>query len=126
MITHYAEFPPCKSDLLKHYGYLSFQTALINVDIIGIRIVKSYEVVVITYRSANKTGFIYEGGNLTQEQVLRVYKDAPEDKNDLENWEQSMDGKIEILVPAKNNYVFINDREVVRSGKMQTVSRKKK
>lgn len=115
MITHFAEFPPCKTDLQKHYGYLSFQTALINVDIIGIRIVKSYEIVVITYRGANKTGFIYEGGSLTEEQVLRVYKDAPENRNNLEEWEKSMEGKIEILVPAKNNYVFINDREVART-----------
>lgn len=104
--------PNDKKELREKFGFLSFQTALINVDVVGIRIVKSYEVVIITYFGAWKTGFIYEGGNLTQAQAFKVYSDVPNNYNDLAQWEKSMEGKIEILVPQRDNYVFINDKEV--------------
>ena len=106
------EFPLLKEQLMKDFGYISFQLALANVDIIGIRIVKSYEIVIITYSKSQKTGFIYEEGNLTPEQVHIVYKDVPTDRNELEDFEKRMDGKVEVLHPPKRNYVFVNDREV--------------
>ena len=54
------EFPLLKEQLMKDFGYISFQLALANVDIIGIRILKSYEIVIITYSKSQKTGFIYK------------------------------------------------------------------
>lgn len=113
------EFPVSKKQLIESFGFLSFQTALINIDLVAIRIIKSYEVVVIAFRGSKKVGFIYEGGTLTSQQVLRVFSDVPEDWNHLESWENSMGGKIELLYPAKGNYVFINDKEVVEAGKKQ-------
>lgn len=107
-----AEFPLMKDQLMKDFGYLSFQLALVNVDIIGIRILKSYETVIITFRGAHKTGFIYEGGNLKPSQVLRVFQDVPEDRNQLPEYEKSLGDKVEILLPPKDNYVFINEREI--------------
>lgn len=106
------EFPLLKEQLMKDFGYISFQLALANVDIIGIRILKSYEVVIITYSKSIKTGFIYEGGDLTPDQVYIVYKDVPDDRNHLEVYEETMADKVEVLQPPKRNYVFVNDREV--------------
>ncbi|UJF29872.1 hypothetical protein L0B70_00320 [Kaistella sp. 97-N-M2] len=106
------EFPLLKDQLMKDFGYISFQLALANVDVIGIRIRKSFEVVVITFSKATKTGFIYEGGNLTPEQVFKVFQDVPADRNFLEEYEENMAGKVEVLVPPKRNYVFVSDREV--------------
>ena len=106
------EFPLLKEQLMKEFGYISFQLALANVDIIGIRILKSYEVVIITYSKSQKTGFIYEEGNLTPEQVYIVYKDVPSDRNLLADYEKTMADKVEVLQPPKRNYVFVNEAEV--------------
>lgn len=107
-----AELPLMKDQLMKDFGYLSFQLALVNVDIIGIRIKKSQETVIITFRAAHKTGFIYEGGDLSPEQVFRVFQDVPADRNNLPEYEKNLGEKVEILQPPKNNYVFINDLEI--------------
>lgn len=107
-----SEFPLQKDQLMKEFGYISFQLVLANVDIIGIRIRKSFEMVVITFSKAQKTGFIYEGGNLTPDQVFKVFQDVPTDRNFLEEYEQSLGDKVEIIQPPKHNYVFVNENEV--------------
>ncbi|MBO6184232.1 MAG: hypothetical protein J6O88_05980 [Chryseobacterium sp.] len=114
METKYASFPPFKKDLKNLFGYLSFNVTLINIDVIGIRLLGKFkdEVVVITFRGATKNGFIYEGPGLSMEQAINVYKDVPDDINDLEEYEKRFFGKVEVLVPRKDNYVFINDMEI--------------
>ena len=52
---------------------------------------------------------MYEGGNLTIAQQKQFFDDAPNDINELKNFENEMAGRIEILVPPKDNYVFVND-----------------
>lgn len=116
--------PPFRSTLKKEFGYLSFQCVLANVDVIGIRINKNYECVIITYRSAYKTGFIYEGGNLTPEQVFAVFKDAPEDKNNLDEWAEKRKGKVTVLIPPKDNYVFVLDDVVTTRTVLQQAQQK--
>lgn len=105
-------FPLHKAEIMKDFGYISFQLILANVDVIGIRILKSFEVVVITFLKSQKTGFIYEGGNLSAEQVLRVYQDVPEDRNNLAEYEKNLGDKVEVLHPPKHNYVFVTDNTV--------------
>lgn len=105
-------FPLHKEEIMKDFGYISFQLVLANVDIIGIRILKSYEIVTITFCKNQKTGFIYEGGNLTEEQVFRVYQDVPEDRNNLAEYEKNLGDKVEVLHPPKHNYVFVTDNTV--------------
>ena len=112
MATTKTEFPLLKESLMKDFGYISFQLVLANVDVIGIRILKTQELVVITFRGAWKTGFIYEGGKLSPEQVYRVFSDVPEDRNHLPEYEKKMVEKVEVLIPPKHNYVFVNEREV--------------
>ena len=111
-MTNTQLFPLHKAEIIKEFGYISFQLILANVDVIGIRILKSYEVVVITFTKNRKTGFIYEGGNLTAEQVFRVFQDVPEDRNKLPEYEENLGDKVEILHPPKHNYVFVNDNTV--------------
>lgn len=114
METKCASFPPSKNDLRNHFGYLSFNCTLINVDIVGVKLLNSSEIVVITYRGNRKTGFIYEGEKLTSNQVFAVFNDVPYEWNDLEKYEAAYPGRIEILAPAKDNYVFINDIEIIK------------
>lgn len=101
MMSTKTEFPLLKEQLMKDFGYISFQLALANVDIIGIRIVKSYEVVIITFYKNRKTGFIYEGGNLTNDQVFQVFQDVPEDRNQLAVYEKSMEFKTILMKIVK-------------------------
>jgi len=112
MKTKHANFPPSKSDLMKHFGYLSFHVNLINTDIVGIRLISSGETIVITYRANRKTGFIYEGEKLSSQQVFKVYSDVPETFNELEIYEKQYENRIEILAPPRDQYVFINEMEV--------------
>ncbi|MEI7486441.1 MAG: hypothetical protein WCJ72_03350 [Chryseobacterium sp.] len=114
METKYAQWPPFRSDLRNQFGYLSFNCTLINLDVIGIKLISSGEVIVITYRGARKTGFIYEGVKLTDQQVFRAFTDIPEDYNELKNYERNFQGRIEILAPPRDNYVFITDQEIKR------------
>lgn len=108
------EIPNLKRDLLAQFGYISFQLILANIDVIGIRINKSDELVVILYRGCDKVGFIYEGGTLSDAAVLAVYKDAPEDNNKISQYENLHGSKISILLPPKENYVFATEREVTK------------
>ena len=104
--------PLFRDQLKEKFGILSFNCILINVDLIGMRSLKTGEVVIITYRGKDKTGFMYEGGNLTTAQQKQFFDDAPDDINDLKNFEKEMVGRIEILVPPKDNYVFIDENLV--------------
>ena len=104
--------PLFRDQLKEKFGMLSFNCILMNVDLIGIRVCKTGEVVIITYRGKEKTGFMYEGGNLTIAQQKQIFDDAPDDINNLKNFEKEMSDKIEILVPPKDNYVFIDENLV--------------
>lgn len=104
--------PLFKTQLRERFGYLAFNCVLINVDIIGIRSLKTGEGVIITYRGDKKTGFIYEGDKLTLAQQLTFFTDAPDSYSELGKFEKEMQGRIEILVPPKDNYVFVDDRVV--------------
>lgn len=105
--------PLHRAELKERFGSLAFQCVLINIDVYGIKILRTDEVVVILYSGGYKTGFLYEGGNLTQEQVFAVYKDAPKTPSDFESWANQREGKVDVLVPPKYNYVFIDDKQVV-------------
>ena len=117
MITNCANFPPIKWQLKEAFGFLSFQTALINLDVIGIRIVaeeKGFqdEVVIVFFRGKEKVGFAYEGEKLTTKQSFSVFSAVPEDWNEIQDYEKRFLGKTEVLYPAPENYVFINETEV--------------
>lgn len=106
-------YPLYREELKEKFGTLSFNCVLINLDIIGIRSLKTGEIVIIIYRGKDKTGFMYEGNKLTPAQQKQFFDDAPEDINDLKKFENEMIGRIEILLPPKDNYVFINENEVL-------------
>ncbi len=104
--------PPSRDELREQFGFLSFHCCLINMDLIGIKSKRTGEVVIILYRSKYKVGFIYEGDKLKDDILYRVYTDAPNDRNNLERWKEKMKDKVEVLIPIKGNYVFINEEEV--------------
>ncbi|MEC5156630.1 hypothetical protein [Chryseobacterium sp. MP_3.2] len=106
------EIPLLKEELMKQFGYISYQLVLANLDVVAVRLKSSYEIVVIAYRGGNKVGYFYEEGNLSAQRVFDIFQDMPKDKNDLEAYEKSLETKIELLQMPKNNYVFVNDIEV--------------
>ena len=53
-----------------------------------------------------------EGDKLTLAQQLTFFTDAPDSYSELGKFEKEMQGRIEILVPPKDNYVFVDDRVV--------------
>lgn len=112
MRTKFAQWSPLKKDIKESHGYLSFNCSLINLDVVGIRIIDSGEVIVVFYRGPNKLGYMYEGEKLNEVQAFNLFKLVPENYNDLEEFEK-MDGRVDILAPPRDNYVFINDREVI-------------
>lgn len=119
-----ATLPPYRDDIRKIFGHISFQCLLVNLDIVGIRSRKTNEIIIVIYRGSNKVGYLYESGNLAQQQIFAVYNDAPQNWNDLERWEESMKDKIELLQPPRDNYVFVSDREVVNMNKIKSLKSK--
>lgn len=107
-----AEIPLLKDELMKKFGYISYQLIFGNLDAIGIQILATHETVVITYRGARKVGFIYDSGEMPMDKVIAIFKDAPDNYNDIEAYEDRLKGKVQVLQMPKNNYVFVNDREV--------------
>lgn len=113
-----ASVPPSKAWLKEHFGAISFQLAFANLDLIGIRLKKSGEVIIITYRGAKKTGFIYEGDALTTEDVFQIYNDVPKSWNDLlKVYDEKFGHLVDILAPHKDLYVWLNENEIVKIGK---------
>lgn len=109
------EFQPLKNQLKEKFGYLSFECGFINLDVIGVKLLASNEVIAILYRGAWKCGWIYEGDKLSPDHVMQLYNDVPNSYNDLEVFEKQRESAIEILIPRKDNYVFINDKEVQKT-----------
>jgi hypothetical protein len=112
MFSKKSDFPPYKKQLKEVFGALSFHCSLINLDVIGIRLVENYEIIVLCYRGKKKVGYFYEGIKLTARAAFNAFNDAPEDYNDLEDYSKEYVGRIEVLAPPKDNYVFINDMEI--------------
>lgn len=108
------EIQPFRDQLKEKFGHLSFQCGFINMDIVGVKLLTSNETIAILYRGAWKCGWIYEGAKLTPNHVMQLYNDVPESYNDLEQFENTRKEFIEILIPKKDNYVFISDKEVTR------------
>lgn len=112
METFHTGIPPLRSELMKAFGSLSFQCIFINMDIVGVKFKQSSEIIAIQYRGRWKCGMIYEGKVFNNAQILEAYNDVPEDYNDLADYEIAHQEFIEILIPQKDNYVFITEREV--------------
>ena len=99
------EFPTNRAELKEQFGYLSFQCTFIN------------KYVLITYCCGRKTGFICEDETLQWEKAFEIFKEVPSNYNDLDQWEDQNEERLELLVPNTHNYVFIDDkviREVVK------------
>lgn len=109
-----SQIPPSRASIMKTFGYLSFECIFLNLDVVGILFRESNEIIAIQYRGGWKCGMIYEGGKFTNTQLLEAYDDVPVLYNDLQTYENSHSEYIEILIPKKDNYVFINERDVVK------------
>lgn len=112
-----SEIPPLKSELKKAFGFLSFECVFMNIDAVGVLIVKTGQMLVILYRGAMKIGYIYEMEGLSEEKQNKIYQDVPSDRNKLEAWAKDLKGKVQLYIPPKHNYVFVSD-DVVTTNKI--------
>lgn len=124
--VHQCDFPFMREEIKKQFGYLSFQCIFMNLDVVGIHILKSGQFIAIQYRGATKVGFIYEMEGLTNEKLLRIYQDVPENKNHLANWAKALVGKVDIYYPPKDNYVFVSDNFATTMEIVKALKRKNK
>ena len=111
------EFPTNRAELKEQFGYLSFQCTFINTDVVVVRSRRTYKYVLVTYCCGKKTGFICEDETLQWEKAFEIFKEVPSNYNDLDQWEEQNEERLELLVPNTHNYVFIDDkviREVVK------------
>lgn len=100
-----AEIPLLKAELMKQFGYISYQLVLANLDVIGIRIQANFEIVIIIYRAGLKVGYLYEGEVLSKERVFKIFEDVPENKNDLATYEKDLEYKTILMRILKwNNF----------------------
>lgn len=107
--------PPTRQAQREAFGYLSFNVSLINLDIIGVKLRESGEVVVLMYRGAHKVGYVYEGEKLTPKQAFITFDDAPDNYNEFDKYIEFYQDRLEVLAPIPDNYVFINDQEIVQT-----------
>lgn len=119
MLKKHSDFPPYKWQLKEAFGTLSFHCSLINIDIVAIRLIENQEIIILSYRGKHKVGYIYEGTKLTARAAFNAFNDAPEDYNDLERYSKAYEGRIEVLEPPKDNYVFINDMEISKENNVK-------
>lgn len=106
--------PPSKKALRDGFGFLSFNTAFINLDIVVVQFIESGEYLVLLYRGARKVGYLYEGEKFTPKQVFSAYNDAPDNYNELDDYASAYENRIDVAVPIPEKYVFINEQEVVK------------
>ncbi|MCO4304727.1 hypothetical protein [Riemerella anatipestifer] len=106
------EYPPYKEDIKREFGYVSFNCLLANLDIIGVRSNRTFEIISVFYRGNIKVGYMYEYKNIPEEEIFKFYNSIPERSNDLKAWAEKLGDKITIIEPPKDNYVFVNDMEV--------------
>lgn len=106
------EIPLLKEELTKRFGAISYQLVLANLDVVGLRIIKSYEIILIAFRGGNKVGYFYEGETLPEEKIFQIFQDVPKSFNDLEHYEKTYEGKIEFLHMPRNNYYIVDESTV--------------
>lgn len=111
---------PTKQELKNWCGYLSFHTAFYNLDLVGIRLKKSGETIMITFRGGKKTGYMYEGGNLNAQDVLQIFNDVPEFEDDIEKmYEPAFEHLVQVIYPKREYYLWLNENEIVQCKKVK-------
>ncbi|EKB56574.1 hypothetical protein HMPREF9699_01303 [Bergeyella zoohelcum ATCC 43767] len=113
----------------KMFPAFSLHCSLMNIDIVGIWILKTGQVMTILYRQGEKIGFTYEMEGLTEDKQTRVYKDIPNRIEDLETWEEKLEGKVQVIRPRREHFVWVKDRQLgilreVRAGIKNIKTRK--
>lgn len=124
-----ADFFRTTDEMRKMFPAFSLHCSLMNIDIVGIWILKTGQVMTILYRQGEKIGFTYEMEGLTEDKQTRVYKDIPNRIEDLEIWEEKLEGKVQVIRPRREHFVWVKDRQLgilreVKAGIKNRKSRK--
>lgn len=107
------------ADYLKNvkipFGHISFNAIHANIDVVAIKMKGKFsgEVILIQYFTANKVGWIYFGDIIPHKMVALIYADVPDNRNDLRKYEEEFAGKVTVVDSARENYLFLNDREII-------------
>lgn len=99
-------------EMRKKFPSFSLHCSLMNIDIVGIWILKTGQAMTILYRQNLKIGFIYEMEGLSVEKQHKIYQDVPELFQDLEDWEEKLRGRVQVVRPKLDHFVWLSDREI--------------
>lgn len=110
-------------EMKKQFPSFSLHCSLMNIDIVGIWILKTGQAMTILYRQSLKIGFIYEMEGLSVEKQHKIYQDVPEYFQDLEDWEEKLRGRVQVVRPKLDHFVWLSDREI---SKVKILSKKNK
>lgn len=112
---------PAEISFKKGLGFMQFNPAFVNLEILAAHLLKSDEWIYGIYYGANFHGFIYPGEKLSQElQFSSVQKYLPIDKNDLPDYQKKYFRKIEYHNSEPDSYAIIGElsgRNVIQKTK---------
>ncbi len=76
---------------------------------------KSGESIYVMYRGATRVGFFYLGRVIKHDALNKIYqKYTPEDYNNLNKYVVENTGRIDYLLPGREEYVFVGERLVTK------------
>ena len=95
------------------FGAIFISKALQQIDVLRIHLRKSFDDFYVLYRGAHKIGFFYEGRKLAADQQQDCYeKRAPANLNDLEDYINEYDEKIDYYRMSPDGYAFIAEKVI--------------
>ena len=98
--------------------FLFFQQVFANLEVIGIHLIKKAEWFYGIYSGCKKVGFIYDGDTITPEQQQKCFQEyLPEDANDLIDYVNKYNGKINFHKCSNEAYKIIgelNEKEIIQ------------
>lgn len=101
-----------KDEMREMFPAFSLHCSLMNIDIVGIWILKTGQALTILYRQGVKIGFTYEMEGISEDKQLRIYKDVPNLLCDLKTWEEKLEGKVQVIRPRLEHFVWVKDRQL--------------
>jgi len=101
---------PAEISFKKGLGFMQFNPAFVNFEILAAHLLKSDEWIYGIYYGANFYGFIYPGEKLSLELQFDCVRDyLPTDKNNLSEYQKRYSGKIEYHHSEPDSYAIIGE-----------------
>lgn len=103
---------PAMLSMTKEHGFLHFNLAFANFEILAAHLLKSDQWIYGIYHGPNYYGYIYYGDSLTLEQQLSCVRDfLPQDRNKLSELEKQFKGRIVYYKSTTDAFAILGEYE---------------